>query len=371
MRYRAESQQTFCCRSRCNVFTILDSKNSGKSSLLTADKNPFEIDRERMEAEAASTTFVPRGFSWDDFRSDKLVEPILGLLRTYIGDNDDDGVTSKMVLKSVFEGFLPWMARLLVTIEKLPALAEEACKVMQGIVDLYVTTAFRLCTGNGSNERVLLRVDAVRDTTTSHQESGNALLHRSTSPPIFDFGLRSKPSQVHSNRAAPMIASTAEAELCALVLEESDGLERLREFLVASQKRLEGVAKLDLVDGWIRDPAISEDTVEEDFAQATARVLEKRQAASCNHIFVALGLFLATRGISSSSSCDMIRDYTNHALNVIPLLMTLSNRISCMRSIRGRALLGEVRFHSFLKIGIVSMINSLIYSLAHYHVSFF
>ena len=350
---------------------MLDSKNSGKSSLLTEDKNPFEIDRDRMEAEAASTTLVPREFSWDDFCSDKLAKPILGLLRIYVGDNDDDGATSKMVLKSVFEGFLPWMARLLVIIEKLPALAEETCKVMQGIVDLYITTAFRLCAGNGSNERVLLRVDAVRDTTTSHPESGNALLRRSTSPPIFDFGLRSKPSQVHSNRAAHVISSTAEAELCALVLEESDGLERLREFVVASQKRLEGVAKLDLVDGWIRDPAISEDTVEEDFAEATARVLEKRQAASCNHIFVVLGLFLATRDIASSSSCDMIRDYTNDALNIIPLLITLSNRISCMRSIRGRALLGEVRIFTRLKNRYRFDVKSLIYSLTHYHVPFF
>jgi hypothetical protein len=296
-----------------------------------------------MVTDAASTALSPSGSSWDDFYNDKLVEPMLGLLRTYIGDSDDGGTTSKMVLKSVFEGFLPWTARLLVTIEKLPALAEEACKVMQGIVDLYVTTAFRLCAGNGSNERVLLGIDAVRDTITNHQESGNARLHRSASPPIFDFGLRSKPSQVHSNRSAPMISSTTEAELCALVLEESDGLESLREFLVASQKRLEGVAKLDLVDGWIRDPGIGEDTVEEEFAEATARVLEKRQAASCNHIFVALGLFLATRGMSSSSSCDMIHNYTNQILKVIPLLMTLSNRISCMRSIRGSAILGEVR----------------------------
>jgi hypothetical protein len=160
---------------------------------------------------------------------------------------------------------------------------------------------------------------------------------------MFDFGLRSKASQNHSNRPAPVISPTAEAELSALVIDESDGLESLREFLLSSQKRLEGVAKLDLVNGWIRNPSIDEDTIEEDFADATARVLERRQAASSNHIFVALVLFMATQDVSSSPSRKMILGYTNEALKIFPLLMTLSNRISCMQSIRGRELLKEVR----------------------------
>ena len=269
------------------------------------------------------------------------------LLGSYVEGSDNDGLKANIILKSVFDGVLPWIARLLVIIGKLPPLAEDACKVMQGIIDLYVTTAFRLCAGNGNNERILLGVDSLPD-ISNNVDSANARGHRSTSP-IFDFGLRSKSSN-SSNKPAPIISSTVEAELCALVLGESDGLDCLREFLIDSQKRLEGVAKLDLVNGWIVDPVIEEDTIEEQFAEETALVLEKRQAASCNLIFVALGLFLATQGNFSSSSCDMIREYTDQALEVIPLLITLSNRISCMRSIRGSAILGEVRMVTRFKL---------------------
>ena len=313
--------------------------------MLTGDKNPFEIDQRQMEAEDATSSSTITEFSWDDFCSKKSVAPILSFLHDYIGGSDDCGTTSLILLKSVFEGVLPWIARLLFTIEKLPALAEESCKVIQSIVDLYITTAFRLCAGSGRNERVLLGIDCVWDSTTNHQNGGNTRVHRSTSPPIFDFALRSKAqAQSHSSRSAPVISSTAEAELCALVLGENNGLGNLREFLVASQKRLEGVAKLDLVDGWISDPKIGEDTIEEDFAEETSRVLEKRQAASCNHIFVAIGLFLATKDLPSSKSFTMIHSYTTQVTDAVPLLITLSNRITCMRSIRGRALLREVGF---------------------------
>jgi len=310
--------------------------------LLSEDKNPFEIDRDRMKADAASSVSTLTRNCWDDLCCDKRVEPLLKLLRTYIEGDDDDGTTSKIVLKSVYNGVLPWTARLLFTVDKLPALAEEVYKAIQAIVDLYVTTAFRLCAGNGSNERILLGINTVQDNAANNQSGSNGHVQRSTSPPMFDFGLRSKPSQNHSNRPAPVISSTAEAELSALVIDESDGLESFREFLLSSQKRLEGVAKLDLVNGWIRNPAIDEDTIEEDFAEAMARVLEKRHAASSNHIFVALVLFLATQGVSSSPSRKMILGYTNEALKIFPLLMTLSNRMSCVQSIRGRELLKEV-----------------------------
>ena len=251
-----------------------------------------------------------------------------------------------MLLKSVFDGVFPWIARLLLLIEKLPSLKKEASKVMEAIVDLYVTTAFRLCVGNRKNERVLLGIDAFGQSNVNSLNGGNSRGHRSTSPSLFDFGARGNTNQTQMVRSTPVISSTAEAELCALVLEESEGLEQLRDFMIASQKRLEGVAKLDHVDGWIPDPKIGEETIEEDFADETARVLEKRQAASCNCIFVAIGLLIATKGLASSASFASIHRYANELLEVTPLFVTLSNRISCMRAIRGKSIVREVRFDS-------------------------
>ncbi len=126
--------------------------------------------------------------------------------------------------------------------------------------------------------------------------------------------------------------------------------------MIASQKRLEGVAKLDHVDGWIPDPKIREETIEEAFAEDTASVLEKRQAASCNCIFVAIGLLIATKGLASSASFDSIHRYTNELLEVTPLFVTLSNRISCMRAIRGKSILREVRFYFFYRFCFVFII---------------
>jgi len=305
-----------------------------------ASKNPFEIDQDPIRTEIITTNSEP--ITWEDICSDEGIKPIFELLSIYLGESADQANTVKVFLKSVFDGVFPWISRLIVIMEKLPALKEEGSKVLRGMIDLYVTTAFRLCSSNRKLERVLIGADSIRAATLNEQKGSNMNGHRTTSPPIFDFGFSSKSSQVHSNKPAPVISPTAEAELCALVLGESSGLKHLREFLLASQKRLEGIAKLDLVDGWIHDPLITEDTTAEDLAEDTARVLEKRQAASCNHVFVALGLFLVVRGLPSSSRYNMIRDYTDQYFKNVPLMITLSNRISCMRSIRGREILGEV-----------------------------
>lgn len=281
-----------------------------------------------MATEATKKAITTGSFDWNDER----VETILKLLETYIGG--EDATASKLYLKSVFEGALPWTARLLLIIDKLPALAEDASQVMISMIDLYVTTAFRICAGNERNERILLGIDNFYD---APKQNCNTHPNRLSSP-MFDFGLR---SQAPNNRPAPVISATAEAELCALVPEESGDLDSLREFLLESKKRMEGVAKLDLVDNWISDPAFGEDTIEEDFAEETVRVLKQRQGASCNHIFLALGLFVATRNIPSL--CKKLKEYTDQVLRVFPLLINVCNRISCMRAIRGSVVLREVR----------------------------
>jgi len=329
VQYRGDdSSGILCCRSRCNGFSAKALAGNNQNSLLSESRNPFEIDRGRMVTEANKKRTTSIGaFDWNDER----IKGISKLLENYIGG--EDATASKLYLKSVVEGAFPWTARLLLIIDKLPALAEDAGRVMISMVDLYVTTAFRVCAGNGRNERILLGIDNFYD---APKQNGTAHPNRSTSP-MFDFGLR---SQAPNNRPAPVISATAEAELCALVPEESGDLDSLREFLLESKKRMEGVAKLDLVDNWISDPAFGESTIEEDFAEETVRVMTKRQGASCNHIFLALGLFVATRNIPSS--CKNLKEYTDQVLRVFPLLINVCNRISCMRAIRGSVVLREI-----------------------------
>ena len=329
--HQGDHSESLCCRSKCDGFSGRAIAENNPNMLLAECRNPFGIDRARRTAEAKTESITSDVFS----RSNDRVEDMIKLLEIYIGD--DDAGLSKIILRSVFDGVLPWMARLLLIIDKLPLLAEDASHVLIGIVDLYVTTAFRLCAGNERNERILLGID---DLDVSTKQDANAQVNRASSP-MFDFGLR---SQGPTNRQAPVLSVTAEAELCALVPGESKNLEPLRDFLLECQKRMEGVAKLDLVDNWISDPVIAEDTIEEDFAKETARVMERRQGASCNHILVALALFAATRNIPSS--CNRVKGYSEQVLRVFPLLISLCNRISCMRAICGRAVLQEVRFAS-------------------------
>ena len=326
--HQGDGRSTQNCRSRCNMFSSMTDVN-----ILAENRNPFEIDRDSIEF--ATVRYSEPIATFDS--TDEHIATILQLLRNYIGD--DDARSSNIMLSCIHDGILPWTARLLVMIDRLPSLVEAACEVLINIFDLYATTAFRLCSGNAINERILLGID---NTFQKHAQdddySAVARDNRSASP-MFDFGLRSKASQM-PNKYTPLISATAEAELCTLVPEEHNDLGCLREFLMDSQKRLQGVAKLDLVDKWISDPTFDDETIGEEFAQETARVLEKRQAASCNHIFLAIGLYIATKSISTS--CEKMTSYTDRVIQSFPLLMSLCNRISCMRSIRGKALLTEV-----------------------------
>jgi len=327
LRHREPDNVNLRCRSRCNGFTSAD---MSLASLLVRHRNPFQAELGRTSDIAASDEGT-RSISWRDER----LHAIIDLFKTHVGG--DDAFTSKIVLKSVFEGVLPWKGRLLLILEKLPVLAEEASKVMMGIVDLYVTTAFRLCAGNAKNERILLGIDGFYD-APKQSPATHGSNTRSTSQMFADFGLRS--SQGPTNRPAPSISPTAEAELCALVPEESGGLESLREFMLESKKRMEGVAKLDLVNGWITDPVIREDTIVEDFAEETVRVLELRQGASSNHLVLALGFFAAIRDIPASYR--KLHEYAERLLGAVPLLVTLCHRMSCMRAIRGSSVLREI-----------------------------
>lgn len=334
MDHRRSSESVVCCRSQWNSFHTQPQSNT--DGLLSQALNPFYIDQEAMARDASETEKERNArISLFGQKDDDSIRPLLSILENYIGDDTES--SSRLMLKSVFDGILPWTGRLLLIFDKLPIVREDASDVMIGIMDLYVTTALRLCTGNATNERVLL--DSFPQTTAATQRPVASNLS-SSNQTMFDFGLRSTPGQNHPRPTTAVIPPTAEAELCALVQGEREHLDSLRDFVKDAKQRMKGVVKLDLVDKWIVDPVLREETDVEDFAEATARILQKRQAASCNCLFVGLGVFLTNKSLSGK--CQPILDYCDRLLEVIPLLVTLCNRISCMRSIRGKALLREV-----------------------------
>jgi hypothetical protein len=132
------------------------------------------------------------------------------------------------------------------------------------------------------------------------------------------------------------------------------GLSCLQDLIVSAQKNLDSIVKLDLVDGWIGDPVQMPTDGRGDFTGRAARVLEKRQAASWSCLFVAAALqiarFVAKRNLKMtdvSSNLEFLDKYADTFLRAAPVLVSLSNRISCVRAIRGKGIVQEVG--SFLR----------------------
>jgi hypothetical protein len=119
-----------------------------------------------------------------------------------------------------------------------------------------------------------------------------------------------------------------------------------------AQTNLKTLVKLDLVDGWAADPVPHQGDDQATFSCKSARALEKRQAASWSCHFVAAALNLATllakKNIDDSNTSDSNREqlgplkaYAFSFLKATPTLVSLSNRIACVRSLRAKRVVQE------------------------------
>jgi hypothetical protein len=309
--------------------------------------NPFHVD-ESIARRDGTPTFV-----LSDLLSGGVSEEstqVFDLLRTYCGSNDPN--ITGMVPKCVNNGVLKWVSRLLIIMEKLPCIIEDAYKVYSNVFDLYATTVFRICAGNSGSERLLLGMDP--PSKHSIHEAPTRPQGRAASP-LFGFGRRSSSHNLNSkpSRPALTIAANLEAELCAPVPDEMDGLLHLRDMIQKAQATLKTIVKLDLVDGWVSDPVPSEGDDVVTFACKSARVLEKRQAASWSCVFVAaalhLAILIANKHIEDGNTNDSARAqlepleaYASSFLKATPTLVSLSNRIACVRSLRAKRVVQEV-----------------------------
>jgi hypothetical protein len=166
---------------------------------------------------------------------------------------------------------------------------------------------------------------------------------------MFGFRRKTSSSSQKPVRPAPTLSPSTEAELCAPVPGEMAGLSCLQDLIVSAQNNLDGIVKLDLVDGWIVDPVQMPTDGRGDFTARAARVLEKRQAASWSFMFVAAALqiarFVAKHNLEmtgGSSNLEFLDKYADNFLRAAPVLVSLSNRISCIRAIRGKGIVQEV-----------------------------
>jgi hypothetical protein len=304
--------------------------------------NPFDSDG---DVGSSSTTGSGADVSTLLKESCHETKHLREMLWSYIGSNNL-GV-SAIVPKCVPHGVLRWIARLLQIIQRLPSLAEDACTVFSNIFDLYATTVFRLSAGSASHERILLGIDPPRKycflDIAVHAQGAS-------SPPLFGFRGRSRSIPSKSTRPSPPLSPHLDAELCAPLPSEMDDLAPLRDLIVKGQDSLQSMVKLDLVDQWIIDPVPNPSDSQAEFACQTTRVLEKRQVAAWSTLFVAIALHLSIvitkrnlkHATGDTAPLNSLESYVSSFLRASPMLVSISNRISCIRAIRGKHVVQEV-----------------------------
>ena len=235
---------------------------------------------------------------------------------------------------SLLNGVLPWISRLLAIMTKLPSIVDDVTDVVTNMLDLYTTTVFRLCAGSSAREKLLL---GLNDGINSEQKESSS---RSSSP-MFGLALGSQSSTVSkSSWDAPVVSAQVEGELCALTIAEAEGLGSLSAFLMKGQRDLQKIAKLDYVDNWVPDPPVTDETEEIAFASATATVLAKRLSAAWSCLILAIAVHVMDEQFGAQSA--KLRTYSEQVLQGVPAMVTLCQRVSCMRSIRGKAMVLEV-----------------------------
>ena len=285
------------------------------------EMNPFE---------AASLDITMESQHWENYDASN---PRLARIKQLLEGIalPDESVSIPLATDSLLNGVFSWLSRLLAIMTKLPLIVDDVTGVVTNIFDLYTTTVFRLCAGSSGREKFLLGVND--DIKNDQKESSS----RSSSP-MFGLGLGTQSSTI--SRDAPVVSTQVEGELCALTIAEADGLGSLSEFLLNGQRDLQKIAKLDYVDNWVPDPPVTDDTEEIAFASATATVLAKRQAAAWSCLVLVIAVHVMDEQFGGQSA--KLRYYSEQVLAGMPALVTLCRRVSCMRSIRGKAMVLEV-----------------------------
>lgn len=274
----------------------------------------------------------------------KLDTQISTFLQSFLGDSE---ATSPMVPACFVDTIFPWISRLLVLLEKLPPITPDICNVVSNVSNLYITTAFRICAGSSTHEMLLLGLQTPTFTAPSTFAPMNA---RIVTTPLFGFNR--KTSQQNKPQVTPIVPTATDAEIVSPLPRDSEQLARVAEFISSAQDDLKSIAKLDLVDGWVQDPDLAETDLSELTSKA-AIVLEKRQAASWGCSFLAATLQLAALSARESFvynsgeqygvTLEILETYVAKLTTVASEIVRAANRISCVRAIRGKFIVQQVR----------------------------
>lgn len=315
--------------------------------------NPFDI--------RVTTTTSPRGDSLDQARTMPQLYPsgilsgsaMYEALSIFLPDAQcfellsPDVVTRELVV---------WFSRLLLTIDRLPLIVPDASAVFANLCDLYITTVFRLCAGNGHSEHILLGTDEPKLLSIPppivpalNVPDDNV----SGSPGFFSFrtkGLLQVSGRFGLSRPLTALPNNLEAEICSPLKRDSQQIFDLREYIFKAQESLQDVVSIDMVDNWLEES--SQDSPAEQACEA-ARLLGKREGAIWGCLVVvalvdAASSVAANKLKAAFSMTEMelqfapLKAYCKKVLAVIPTLAQVSRMIACTRAVGGAHVVGEI-----------------------------
>lgn len=317
-------------RSRSNLFEM---ETEAHFANFVKNGNPFHIAAKQMRENGTP----PENYSATTHADAPGVAEVFRLLSVYC-----DGPGSLKLVPNCFRKHaIKWIARLLTIMKKLPSATGDAMVVLQNIFNLYITTAFRVCAGSSAHEQILLGISSPRIPEYVLDPASP----RSSSQNLFGFGRRSSNSS-GTPRAAPVVAPIVDAELCAPLSCEMETLRIVQNLIVNAQNGLDGFVKLDLVEGWITDPVREPGEARLAIVCRRARVLETRHAVAWSCVFMAATLHAASIQIhAASKDTALLHDldeYVESIMHAVPVILSMSSRISCIRAISGKAIVQEV-----------------------------
>ena len=349
-------------------------KTSGNPFLLKASKvESSYINGSRVSLDSNESRQPSRqgSLSSDDENATKVFSSLCELL-----DNEHAAVPA-IATEAVNSVLVKWTCRLLTVMLKLPLVVDDATKIVRDLCDLYFITVFRLCAGNGKNERIILGIDPV-DPLLSQEELDQGIRSPRSSFKKEASGFMARlsgSSSVGHRRGGsgrdsgplPVLSRHVEAEVCAPLPSSITDITMLRGFIVSGQVNLENVVKLEKLEQRLKDPSHHQSATEAEYIVELVHTLKKRQASAWSCLLVA-ALLDVTRGhiettltvsfldemlgVTGSQATaeheetvsifDSITSYSKAVADVVPHLVNVCSRIACLHAIQSGRVVNEV-----------------------------
>lgn len=272
-----------------------------------------------------------------------------------------------LATKTVLNGLARWSIRLLDIKRKLPITTPQIVNVICNLYDLYFLTVFRLCSGTGGNEAILLGTNKRSDYVLIDRfprdipppQSAYRNFSRSNSFGMPRNSSNSQLDPIMKRFMNMLVTKYCVADINAPHLSEEDGIAKANRFITRGQASLASWISLEQVESWV---LFHDDFSRRDETLYTAKCMEKLFAASSSCLFVTCLLeacLLKMNSESLNQKNSPIIKYYKQLIGAINTIHLKSMQICGSRAIMSRKIVANVSHsldHSFVLYGNYSIL---------------